>query len=106
VRFQWQTTALAAQYPYDYYLDTIRVVETADPWIVRDLYLDILVYEGKRAEVVDTDDYLAAQSEGHFEAGEADFALNATHDTLNALANHGYSLRMWLESRNINLTWL
>ena len=83
---------------FDYYVDVVRVSEQGDRWVVRDLYLDILVFEGKRAEIIDTDEYLAAVQENHLGAEEAAYALNTAHTLLNGLAKCGYSLRRWLKS--------
>ena len=83
---------------FDYYVDVVRVSEQGDRWVVRDLYLDILVFEGKRAEIIDTDEYLAAVQENHLGAEEAAYALNTAHTLLNGLAQYGYSLRTWLKS--------
>ena len=83
---------------FDYYVDVVRVSERGKRWVVRDLYLDILVFEGKRAEIIDTDEYLAAVQENHLGAEEAAYALNTAHTLLNGLAQCGYSLRTWLKS--------
>ena len=83
---------------FDYYVDMVRVSERGKRWVVRDLYLDILVFEGKRAEIIDTDEYLAAVQENHLGAEEAAYALNTAHTLLNGLAQCGYSLRTWLKS--------
>ena len=90
---------------YDFYLDIVRVVETGACWVVRDLYLDLTVDEGRKVRVLDNDEYLEALAEGHFEPGEAEHALAVTHETLNALAEHGYSLGAYLERRGIVLAW-
>jgi predicted RNA-binding protein associated with RNAse of E/G family len=90
---------------YDYYLDIVRVAETGERWVVRDLYLDLVVFEGHKVEVLDTDEYLEALHEGHFEPGEAEHALTVTHETLNGLAECGYSLESYLAAKGITLTW-
>ena len=92
-------------YDYDYYLDIVRIVETGERWVVRDLYLDILVYEGRKVQVLDTDEYLEAITEGHLDKAEAEHALNVTHDTLNALSKYGNSLETYLAQQGIHLSW-
>ena len=92
-------------YAYDYYLDIVRVVETGQRWVMRDLYLDILVYEKQKLAVLDTDEYLAAIAEGHLDKEEAEHALTVTHATLNALSQHGNSLEAYLAAQNIHLRW-
>lgn len=90
---------------FDYYVDIVRVVEQGERWVVRDLYLDVIVFEGVRAVILDTDEYLAAITEGHLGAEEATYALNTAHTLLNGLANHGYSLQAWLGAQGVSLTW-
>ena len=93
-------------YAYDYCLDDAHDVETGQHWVVRDLYLDILVYEKQKLAVLDTDEYLAAIAEGHLDKEEAEHALTVTHDTLNALSKYGNSLEAYLEARGIHLEWI
>lgn len=90
---------------FDYYLDIVRVTEQGKRWVVRDLYLDVLVVEGVRATILDTDEYLAAVREGHLGADEAAYALGAAHALLNNLAKFGYSLAAYLHSEGVTLTW-
>ena len=91
---------------FDYYLDIVRVIERGQRWVVRDLYLDILVYEHQHAEVLDTDEYLAAVQAGFLAQREAAFALTRTHELLNGLAEYGYSLEAYLNAQGIHLKWL
>lgn len=90
---------------FDYYVDIVRVAGIGECWVVRDLYLDVLVFDGVRAEILDTDEYLAAVQEGHLEAGEAASALEAAHAFVNNLARHGYDLEAYLHSEGVTLTW-
>ena len=90
---------------FDYYVDVARISERGGRWVVRDLYLDVLVYEGVRAEIVDTDEYLAAIEEGHLNADEAAFALTTAHALLNGLAKYGYSLEAYLQAEGVTLAW-
>ena len=82
---------------YDFYVDvmTFEVGETC--WTSRDLYLDVVVVEGRAAYVADTDEFLQAQAEGLLTAEEADAGLTAAHNLLNGLGECGYSLRAWLK---------
>lgn len=91
--------------PFDYYLDIVQVPEQGERWTVRDLYLDVLVFDGERAEILDTDEYLAALQEGHMDAREAACALETTHNLLNGLARHGYNLEAYLQAEGVTLTW-
>ncbi len=90
---------------FDYYIDIVRVSEQGEHWTVRDLYLDVLVFDGERAEILDTDEYLAALQEGHLGADEAAYALGAAHALLNNLATFGYRLEAYLYSEGVTLTW-
>ena len=90
---------------FDYYVDVMQVSEQGERWVVRDLYLDILVFEGKRAEILDTDEYLAAIQEGHLNADEAAYALTTAHSLLNGLAKYGYSLEAYLQAEGVTLAW-
>ena len=90
---------------FDYYVDIARVSERGEHWVVRDLYLDVLVFEGERAKILDTDEYLAAVQEGHLDAKEAAYALTAAHQLLNGLAKHAYSLEVYLQAEGVTLAW-
>lgn len=90
---------------FDYYVDIVRVTEQGERWVVRDLYLDVLVFTGARAKILDTDEYLAAMSKGHLEAGEAAYALSTAHTFVNNLARYGYDLEAYLHSEGVTLTW-
>ncbi len=74
-------------------------------WTSRDLYLDIVVLEGRGAHIADTDEFLAAQAEGLLTQTEVAYALNAAHALLNGLAKHAYSLRGYLKTQGLALTW-
>lgn len=91
--------------PFDYYVDVISVPEQGGLWTVRDLYLDVLVYEGERVKILDTDEYLEALKEGHFLAGEAAHALEKAHAFVNGLAQRGYELDAFLQAEGVTLTW-
>ncbi len=103
VRFDWRE---GEGYDYDYYLDIVRVVEVGEErWVVRDLYLDLVVYDDERAVVLDPDEYLAALREGHLGEWEREHALTVTHEVRNGLAGCGYSLERFLLERGVALDW-
>lgn len=91
--------------PFDYYVDIISVPERGDLWTVRDLYLDVLVYDRERVKVLDTDEYLVAVEERHLTAEEVAHALTRTHAFVNGLAQHGYALDVYLRSEGVTLSW-
>ena len=106
VKFGWKEH-MPEQDKIDYYIDIVSITERSpERWHVRDLYLDVTVLEGKRAEVLDTDEYLAAVQAGFLTQQEAAFALTKTHELLNVLAKHGYSLEAYLNAQGIQLKWL
>jgi uncharacterized protein len=89
---------------YDYYIDIGDVVEkTQKRWVLRDLYLDVVLAEGKAAHILDTDEYLQAVSERLIDNKEAAFALETAHHLLNGLAKNHYHLEPWLNQKGINL---
>jgi uncharacterized protein len=89
---------------YDYYIDIGDVVEkNKERWVLRDLYLDILVVEGEAAHILDTDEYLQAIEENLITAKEAAFALETTHALLNGLAENNYSLESYLQQQGITI---
>ena len=104
-RFNWRNT----YHPYgayDYYIDVIgEVRQNKEVWTVRDLYLDVLVLEGRWAKIIDTDEYLQAVDARHFLPGERDLALERTHWLVNGLGEHGYHLDSFLAEHQIHLDW-
>ena len=102
VKFDWRE---GQGYDYDTYIDIVRVNETGERWVVTDLYLDVLVYERRKLEVIDTDEYLEAVAEGKLESPDAEHALTVTHSLVNSLARHGYSLSAYLEHQGLSLPW-
>ena len=102
VRFSWREDK---ERDFDFYIDIVRVNETGERWVVTDLYLDILVYEGHKLTIVDTDEYLAAIAEGKLTPADAEHTLEVTHQTANDLAQSGYRLYAYLERKGITLQW-
>ncbi|CAM3390262.1 DUF402 domain-containing protein [Kibdelosporangium persicum] len=97
----------------DIYIDLVEVdpdfgAHTDAPgpvWRMVDLYLDIHVYTGKRLEVVDTDELLAALDARLIDARTAQRALERTYRTVDGITRHGYDTCAWLRSLGIDLTW-
>ena len=105
-KFRWRPH-VSQEERCDYYIDIVTLEEhSVGHWHYRDLYLDVMVYEGRRADVLDTDEYLAAVAAGYLNQAEAAHALGTLHNLLNELASHGYSLGKLLKSRNIKLEWV
>ncbi|MFC3965849.1 DUF402 domain-containing protein [Nocardia jiangsuensis] len=90
----------------DVYLD-IGVFRPVAPqrWRALDHYLDIAVQNGREAELLDTDELLAALEAGLIDAAAAEAAvLNATY-AIEGLAAHGYSVDAWAGSLGMALSW-
>jgi len=89
----------------DFYLDVVSVQRDGSIWRTTDWYLDLVVREGDRVDVLDTDELLAAATAGLLTPREAEHALRITYDTVNGLAAHDYRVDRWLATRDIHLTW-
>lgn len=99
-RYQWHTGQL-----YDYYIDIASISRSGPLWEVRDHYLDILLWDGERAEVVDTEELSASLRAGLLGQEEALAAVERLHRVLNGLGQHGYRLDAWLAACGIELSW-
>ena len=102
---RWQHHPGSAYAWYDFYVDVMAVKVDEACWTSRDFYLDIVVVEGRAAYIIDTDEFLAAQTEGLLTPDESAYALSAAHNLLNGLAKCGYSLHSYLETQGLTLTW-
>lgn len=90
---------------FDYYMDVACITRHGDVWSVRDLYLDLIVWNGVRAEILDTDELLAARRAGLVGEDESLLAVEQAHAILNRLAQHHYRVEDWLQAEGIHLTW-
>ncbi|MFC4452282.1 DUF402 domain-containing protein [Deinococcus sonorensis] len=90
---------------HDYYIDVAHISQEQGVWAVRDRYLDVLVWEGLCAEVVDTDELLAAHACSYIGTQELHATMNVAHRVLNALARHAYDVPAWLRAEGVHLTW-
>ncbi|WP_288433665.1 DUF402 domain-containing protein [uncultured Deinococcus sp.] len=90
---------------HDYYIDVAQVSREDGLWAVRDLYLDVVVHDGLGAEILDTDELLAARAADLI--GEADLhrAVTVAHRTLSGLAHASYRLDDWLGAQGLRLDW-
>jgi uncharacterized protein len=89
---------------FDYYIDVGDVVEqTGEKWMLRDLYLDVVVVNDKAAHILDTDEYLEAMAERLINPEDAAFALETTHTLINGLAENNYNLAAWLKQKGITI---
>ncbi|GAA4896761.1 hypothetical protein LX16_1313 [Stackebrandtia albiflava] len=90
----------------DYYIDIARTRVVGDRYEMTDYYLDIRVYTGRRAEVIDQDEFLQAVAAGLVDQETAEWALSVAFDAADGIARHGYRLEEWLaRDHGIDLTW-
>ncbi|MDL2345746.1 DUF402 domain-containing protein [Deinococcus sp. MIMF12] len=90
---------------HDYYLDIATVTRGGEVWSVCDHYLDLLVHDGIAAEIVDTDELLAAHRAGYVTAETCMGAVTAAHGVLSGLARARYDLHAWLGTHGVALEW-
>ena len=89
----------------DFYLDVGLIRPGERTWQLVDLYLDIVLRDGRGAEILDTDELLGALGEHLIDRRTAQRALETTYRTVDQLAAHGYDLAAWLSDLGIHLTW-
>jgi hypothetical protein len=89
----------------DFYVDIALIRPGQDTWQLVDLYLDVVLREGRGLDVLDTDELLAAMTEGFIDARTARQAIETSHATVDQLAAHGYDLKSWLGDLGIELSW-
>lgn len=90
---------------HDFYLDVATITRQGNVWTVRDLYLDIVVHDGLGAEIVDTDELLAAHHAGLIGDAELYCSLEVAHHTLSGLAQARYDLSAWAATNGLTLDW-
>lgn len=91
---------------HDYYIDIATVTRQGDLWTVRDHYLDVIVHDGIAAEIVDTDELLAAHEAGFIGACDLHRAVTTAHRVLSGLARARYSVPGWLSGQGVAVDWL
>lgn len=89
----------------DFYLDVCDIVRDGERWLLTDHYLDIVVQNGRGAQVVDVDEFVGAVACGVLAPAAAEAAMHRTHRVVDGLASHGHDLDAWLGSLGVTLTW-
>ena len=89
----------------DFYLDLCEIERVGDRWRLTDHYLDIVVRQGRGAEVIDVDEFVAAVALGLLDRDAAEAAMHRTHRTVAGLAETGYDLDAWLARSGLALSW-
>ena len=90
---------------HDFYLDVAEITCQQGVWTVRDLYLDLVLHDGLGAEIVDTDELLAAWEAGFVTPREVQRAVEVAHQTLSGLTHARYSMRDWLQTQGVVADW-
>lgn len=91
---------------HDYYIDIATITRSGDLWSVRDHYLDVIVHDGIAAEIVDTEELLAAHGAGFIGDGELHHAVATAHRVLSGLARARYNVPEWLGEQRVEVEWL
>lgn len=89
----------------DFYLDVCEIVRDGRRWVLTDHYLDIVVCQGRSAEVIDVDEFVAAVALGLLSPATAETAMHRTHRAVEGIAAHGHDLDAWLARFGITLSW-
>ncbi|WP_188108885.1 DUF402 domain-containing protein [Mycolicibacter arupensis] len=89
----------------DFYLDVGEYTAGPQLWRSRDHYLDLVVRTGSGVELADTDELMAAVSEGLLSLGDAEQAVLRAVAAVDGLARHGYDLQRWLSDQGIQVSW-
>jgi uncharacterized protein len=89
----------------DFYFDVVSIDSGGTTWRTTDWYVDLALRDGQGLDVLDTDELLAATSAGLLAPAQAHRALEIAFGTVEGLAAHGYKLRDWLTTLDIELDW-
>ncbi|MGH3620811.1 MAG: DUF402 domain-containing protein [Sciscionella sp.] len=95
-----------AERDQDFYLDIAKIEPGETVWRCVDLYLDIVVRQGRGLKVLDGDELLAATGAGLLDAPTAASAMETSFDTVAGIASNGYDVPRWLLNRGVLVTWL
>ena len=91
---------------HDFHIDLARISREGEVWTVRDQYLDVLLHDGLAAEIVDTEELLAAHRAGYIETPELYDVVERAHALVSDLARARYRLDDWLAGHGLRLDWL
>jgi predicted RNA-binding protein associated with RNAse of E/G family len=82
---------------YHWYVDLDRVTVTGDVWRMEDGYLDVIIYDGDRYELLDADELADALRGGDIPAEDAILALQSLDAICRDLRRLGFSGRALLD---------
>lgn len=89
----------------DYYLDITDITAANGIWESRDLYVDLVLYNGVRTELVDVDELLEAHRHGLISDQSAESAIQRAVAAVEGLSRHNHDLTAWLAANGMDLTW-
>jgi hypothetical protein len=89
----------------DFYVDIAHIQPGEQTWHLVDLYLDIVLRDGRGLEVLDTDELIGAMSAGLLDYRTGQSAFETTYQAVDRLAANGYQLNGWLSDLGIQLDW-
>ena len=90
---------------YEYYIDIADIKTGSDVWTLDDLYLDVLLWEHKRLEILDTDEFIEASRLDYLSDGQHARALENLHNFVSKISLFKYDLDAYLASEGIRLIW-
>ncbi len=90
---------------WDYYVDVARIEPGPRWWRSEDHYLDLLVADGREAQLIDVDEFLLAVRSELLDERTAERAMRAACTALEGLARHGNRLDDWMRELGIELSW-
>ena len=90
---------------YEYYVDIADIKTGVDVWTLDDLYLDVLLWEHKRLEILDTDEFVEATKLGYLSNGQHARALQNLHNFVTKISLFEFDLDAYLASEGIRLIW-
>ncbi|MFR9730095.1 DUF402 domain-containing protein [Saccharopolyspora sp. MS10] len=89
----------------DHYVDVARVEPGSERWRTTDLYLDVLVTEGRDARLLDVDEFVRAVRAELLDEATSELAMRTACGVVEGLARHDYRMDEWLRSRGVELSW-
>ncbi|MEV0295445.1 DUF402 domain-containing protein [Nocardia sp. NPDC050710] len=91
----------------DYRLDIGEFTEIAPKrWRAVDLYLDVVVRQGRSAELRGVDMLLGAHAAGLVDSAQVRFAFDRATAVVDGVASHQHDFGRWLAAKGITLTWM
>jgi len=93
-----------ARFDHDFYVDVVDI-ETGPAWRTTDLYLDILVTTGRHQRLLDTEETLAALTEGLIDHAAAGRAFERAFTAVDGIAAADHDVDTWLAGQGVPVTW-